>query len=90
MTKPSSLVSQFTEYVEAVGTTVIAGVLVLVYTTIAGVAPSLDPPQSASGPSVMSQMATCGLSVAMSASNAPPVVGWATSGGRKKKPGVPP
>src|SRR6266571_4291880 len=48
----------------------------------------LDPPQLTSF--VTSQMAICGFSVAMSASNVPVTVGWATIGGRKKKPGVPP
>jgi hypothetical protein len=65
------LVSQFTWYCGVTVSTVIAGELVVVKTAAAGVAPVLAPPQSASGPLVMSQMATCGLSVAMSASNVP-------------------
>ena len=48
----------------------------------------LDPPQLTSF--VTSQMAICGLSVAMSASKVPLTVGCATIGGRKKKPDVPP
>src|SRR6266704_3929816 len=56
----------------------------------AGVAPGPDPPQSTSGRSVMSQMATCGSSVTISASSVPLTAGGAAIGGRKKKPAVPP
>src|SRR6266576_5462864 len=48
------------------------------------------PPQLLSGPLVISQIAICGLSVVISPSKVPLNAGWATMGGRKKKPGVPP
>src|SRR6266699_2297744 len=87
--KPAPLVSQFTWYCIG-GSIVIAGDVAVVKTIAAAVAPAPEPPQSTSGPVVMSQMATRGSSVVMSPSNVPLSVGWGTIGGRKKKPGAAP
>src|SRR5207245_11385441 len=80
--KPAPLVSQFTWYCIG-GSIVIAGDVAVVKTIAAAVAPAPEPPQSTSGPVVMSQMAIRGASVGVSAGNAPPRVGWGTIGRRK-------
>src|SRR6266581_4069310 len=57
--KPAPLVSQFTWYCIG-GSIVIAGDVAVVKTIAAAVAPAPEPPQSTSGPVVMSQMANWG------------------------------